>query len=67
MADDLEDGSNEQVYAEVMVAFDGLAVGDRALVRADWFAARSQYLKPLMRRRWIGDSDGSGGDLPAED
>jgi len=60
-------GDNEQVYIEVMVAFDGLNVGDRGLVRADWFAGRRQYLKPLLRRRWTGDGDGPGGNLPAED
>lgn len=60
--------SDDQVYIEVMVAFDSLTVGERGLVPAAWYQARSGYLKPLLRRRWIEEaSDGQGGDLSAED
>lgn len=61
------DSDDEQVYIEVVVAFDGLTVGERSLVPANWFASRRQYLKPLMRRRWVDGSDGSRGDLSAQD
>lgn len=63
----MDSSEGDQVYVEVMVAFDGLDVGARAFVRADWFEGRRQYLKPLLRRRQTGDPDGPGGDLPAED
>lgn len=58
---------DEQVYVEVMVAFDGLMVGERALVPARWLADHRQYLKPLVRRRWVDDSSGSRRNLSAQD
>lgn len=60
----MDEQENEQVYIQVMIAFDGLQVGDTGMVPASWFRARRQYLKPLLTRRW---TDGPSGDLPAED